>query len=133
MTPDTLQALRRLLFFTRAEAARYLAASDVRPLGVSERTWGYWECGRVPVPEDVARRVRELVDWRQRAIDATIAQIDALREQHGEPREIILAWYPTLNKWLARSEGEPPIYWRPHCSVVAAVAAARPVVVVSAP
>lgn len=116
MTPATLQALRRLLFFSTDEAAELIG-------GVSVRSWHYWERGGRPIPQDVADTIRELVAWRQRAIDATLAQLDELRTLHGEPQTITLTWYPTREAWLARDDGEPPIYWRPHCSVVASVAA----------
>jgi len=58
-----LQALRRLLGLSVAEAARWLAADAARPQGVEERTWNRWEAGARPVPDNVAAALLELVAW----------------------------------------------------------------------
>ena len=61
MTPETLQALRRLLFFTTAEAAELIG-------GVSERSWQYWESGKRTIPDDVIETVAHLCRWRNEQI-----------------------------------------------------------------
>lgn len=127
MTPETLQALRRLLFFTRQEAAALVAASPERPRGVTDRTWRLWETGEVPVPADVSATLRSLCDWRARALDAALAEIRSVRKKHGAPERISLVWYATQADWDSQPDHEP-LYWRPHCSVVAAVVAAVPAV-----
>lgn len=125
MTPETLQALRRLLFFTRQEAAALVAASAERPRGVTDRTWRMWEAGEVPVPGDVAATLRNLCAWRDKALGAALAEIRAARKKHGTPARIALVWYATQADWDSQPD-HVPLYWRPHCSVAAAVAAAVP-------
>lgn len=70
MTPTELQALRRFLFYTAPEAARWLACDGQRPQGVEERTWNRWEAGARPVPENIAARVLSLAAWRAAVVAA---------------------------------------------------------------
>lgn len=116
MNRTELQALRRLLFFTRQEAAVLVAASADRPRGVSDRAWRQWEAGEFAVPDDVARRIARLVEWRQSAIDAAVSEIE-LRK--GE--QIALVWYDSLDDWASMA-GREPVLWRPQQSVCAALA-----------
>lgn len=122
MTPTTLQALRRLLFFSRQEAAQLVAASLERPSGVSDRAWRQWEAGEFTIPSDVIARLRELLAWRSQALDTARAQITSMIESHGEPEQVTLIWYGTLRRWMTLP-GRTPDLWRPHCSVVAQIAA----------
>lgn len=113
-----LQSLRHLLFFSVPEAALLVAASPDRIAGVQERTWRRWEDGTVPVPENIAKRMLELREWRNRALIAMRGQISTMRQQYGDAAEIKLCWYATLDDW-ASLNGREPILWRPQCSVLA--------------
>lgn len=120
MDPLTLQALRRLLFFSRPEAALLVAASDERPHGVSDRAWRMWEACERPIPDDVAGNIRRLAAWRRAAIDAAMSQIDDLRAgmPAGAEFDIALVWYDTLDDWMTLS-GRDPALFRPQQSVLA--------------
>jgi hypothetical protein len=63
-----LAALRRLLFFSAAEAADFIGR-------VNEQAWHRWEEGSRPVPDDVAERILDLVAWRHAQIEAASARI----------------------------------------------------------
>lgn len=121
MNAQTLQALRRLLFFSRQEAALLVAASDTRPRGVSDRAWRQWEAGEFAVPTDVAQRITRLAEWRQSAIDAAVKQIASA--PFGS--DIALVWYDSLDDW-ASLPGREPVLWRPQQSVCAALLAEFP-------
>ena len=123
MDQFTLQALRRLLFFTRQEAASLIAASDEHPLGVSERSWRMWEDGTRLIPDDVIEVITRLINWRERAIDAGLSQIEAMAVSRGEATTISLVWYDTHEDWMSLV-GREPLFYRPHQSVVATIAAA---------
>lgn len=120
MDPLTLQALRRLLFFSRPEAALLVAASDERPHGVSDRAWRMWEAYERPIPDDVAGNIRRLAAWRRAAIDAAMSQIDDLRAgmPAGAEFDIALVWYDSLDDWMTL-DGRDPALFRPQQSVVA--------------
>lgn len=124
MTPETLTALRTLLFFTRQEAAQWVAASPDRPRGVSYRAWKQWEDGDRPIPEDVAANILALCEWRSRALDATEQQIAAMRAglPPGVTPDIRLCWYNHPDDFCSLP-GRNPVYWRPHQSVLAEMAA----------
>ena len=119
MTPTTLQALRRLLFFSVPEAAEHIG-------GVTERSWRKWEDGDRGIPEDVTAKITEMVAWRARALaEAEAALKDARRAMRGKGTEAsppTVTWYATPEAW-AQAEGERPEMWRPHCSVVAELCA----------
>lgn len=121
MTPATLQALRRLLFYSIEEAAQLLAAGPDHPNGVSPRSWQYWERGDRAIPPDIVDTVTSLCDWRARQIAAAGRGGRAL------------VWYATLDDWMSLSTRRR-IHWRPHCAVVAELAARHgaPVVVFDA-
>lgn len=124
MTPATLQALRRLLFFSRQEAATLIAASPARPRGVSDRAWRMFEAGELPVPKDIAERIAELTRWRESALAAAEAQIADLRRQipPGATVDLAMCWYDTQKDWMTLP-GREPIHFRPQQSVIAEIAA----------
>ncbi len=109
-----LEAARRLLFFSPPEAASMV--SDT-----SEQAWRRWESGSRKVPDDVAQRMTELIEWRQAAINATVKQISAAPKE----ASIALVWYDSLDDW-ATLPGREPTLWRPQQSVCAAVLAEFP-------
>ena len=109
-----LEALRRLLFFSPPEAATMV--SDT-----SEQAWRRWESGARKVPDDVAQRMTDLIEWRQAAIDATVKQISSAPKE----ASIALIWYESLDDW-ATLPGREPALWRPQQSVCAAVFAEFP-------
>jgi len=121
MTPSTLQALRRLLFFSRPEAAMLVAASQERPRGVSDRAWRQWEAGEFSIPADVAAAILNLTEWRQSAIDAAVKQITSAPPD----AEIALIWYDTIDDWATLPAREP-VLWRPQQSVCASLLAEFP-------
>lgn len=121
MNPVTLQALRRLLFFSRQEAALLVAASDTRPRGVSDRAWRQWEAGDFAVPHDVAQQIIRMAEWRQSAIDAAVKQIAS----SPAGSDIALVWYDTIDDWSSLT-GREPVLWRPQQSVCAALLAEFP-------
>lgn len=115
MTPATLQALRRLLFFSVDEAALLIG-------GVSARSWQYWERGERAIPDDVIETLRRLCLWRAQAIATADAAMADMQASHGAQAETVLMWHQTLDDW-ATLPGREPLLWRPHCSVVAEIAA----------
>ena len=121
MTPTTLQALRRLLFFTPQEAALMVAANSESPQGVSEQQWQQWEDGGQPIPAGLASRITELVDWRSTVLAATA---DAIRQQikdKGVPEAVFIIWYESLDDWKSLPNREP-LMWRLQQAVCAALA-----------
>lgn len=121
MNAPELQALRRLLFLSSPEAARWVAADEERPRGVDERTWNRWESGRVSIPRNVAARVLELVAWRAAAISSALEALAELRQQQGEPEALRLVAYPETDDWRG-----PAALWRPAQSAAAHVLALWP-------
>jgi predicted DNA-binding transcriptional regulator AlpA len=108
MTPTTLQALRRLLFFSQPEAAQLIGS-------VSERSWRFWEDGSRTIPPDVIERIGQLVAWREQELLATRTTY------HAYPN-VMLIWYGSAEDWLTLP-GRELIFWRPHCSVIAQLCA----------
>lgn len=124
MIPAHLQALRRLLFFSRQEAAILVAASVERPEGVSDRAWKMWEEGERPIPADVAARLLGLAAWRSVAIQSAQTQIENSIAQlpADAEAEIALLWYEHMDDWISLA-GRDPVHFRPQQSVVAEVLA----------
>lgn len=121
MTPTTLQALRRLLFFKIPDAARLIAATPEQPQGVPEQTWQEWECGNQPVPEYVTQKLMELNEWRSAALDATADNIRLqMKEKGGKPDSIFVIWYDSLEDWTSLPNREP-VMWRLQQAVCAAL------------
>lgn len=126
MSPLHMQALRRLLFFSVDEAARWCAAGPERPDGVAPRAWQYWERGERAVPEDVAETMLGLAAWREQALGTAAAAIeDARAAAGGDPEGLDLVWYTRVEDWVSLP-GRAEIHWRPQCSVLAALAARLP-------
>lgn len=125
MMPLELQALRRYLFFSVAEAAELIGH-------VSPRAWQYWERGERPIPEAVAQEMRRLVGWRAEAVrQAELAITEMSRAgADGEAAPVKLVWYPTLDDWL-RGQKMPPELWRPYCSAAAEISARYGVAIVA--
>ena len=120
MTPTTLRALRRLFFFTAAEAAQHIA-TDQNGLGVSEQGWRQWESGELPIPEAVAVRMHELNEWRSLTLDATADNIRIqMREKSGTPESIFVIWYDSIEDWLTLPHRDP-VMWRLQQAVCAAL------------
>ena len=115
MQAPELQALRRLLFFSAAEAARHLAADEERPQGVEERTWNRWEAGKMPVPGNVADAVRQAVAYRSEVIETLTG-------------ELMAATLPPVTLWYAEQDDwpGPAVLWRPHQAGTAAVVGDAP-------
>lgn len=117
MHAHELQALRRLLFLTPPEAARWVAADAERPQGVEERTWNRWEAGTKPVPDNIARAVLALVAWRAQVVAEIRDAISA------DPRHALaLPWVDDLDAWPDRNRAR----WRAHQSACAHVLASMP-------
>lgn len=109
MDNATLEAVRRLLFYSRPEAARYIAAGNERPNGVSERAWRMFESGELPVPLDVRKKTRALIIWRAE----TIARF-CVAPAGGLPP------FPQTEDEFTKSTGQEPMYFRPFQSALAA-------------
>lgn len=109
-----LEATRRLLFFSPPEAASMVSET-------SEQAWRRWESGARKVPDDVVKRMMDLIEWRQAAIAATVKQASAAPME----ASISLIWYESLNDW-ATLPGREPALWRPQQSVCAALLAEFP-------
>ncbi len=120
ITPETLTALRTLLFFTRLEAAQLIAASPNRPNGVSYRAWKQWEDGERPIPVDVAENIMRLADRRTEWLDAARQEIYRLADTGVE--DIALCWYGTPEAW-ASLPGRETADWRVQQSILAELAA----------
>lgn len=120
MHAHELQALRRLLFLTPPEAARWLASDAERPNGVEERTWNRWEAGTKPVPPNIAAGVLALVQWRAEQLASLTAQLQ--QHQASAPGPYVLPWVNDPDDWPGRSRA----HWRAHQSACAAVLAAAP-------
>ena len=111
MTPATLQALRRLLFFSVDEAAAMIG-------GVSPRSWQFWERGDRTIPQDVIDTLQHLYAWQEKAIVAGSAQI----AKAPQGSDLALIWYGSADDWTSMPD-RAPMYWRPHCSAAAQLAA----------
>ena len=124
-SPIELQALRRHLFFSVAEAAELIGH-------VSPRAWQYWERGERPIPEAVAQEMRRLVGWRAEAVrQAELAITEMSRAgADGGAAPVNLVWYQTLDDWL-RWQNMPPELWRPYCSAAAEISAQYGVAIVA--
>ena len=116
MDKTRLQALRRLLFLSRQEAAQWVAAGPDRPNGVTDRSWRMWEDGTRTIPDDVAETIERLVEWRASAIKA---------QSPTRNRARTLVWYDTLDAWLS-VPGNTALLWRPQQSVCSAICANHP-------
>lgn len=126
MTPTTLKAFRSLLFFSTAEAAIFIGK-------VSESIWIAYEEGELPVPDEVARKMSELIEWREGKLttaEQTFSRFKTVLPEEYELEMPVLVWYPTLDEWMTLP-GREPVMWRPRCSVIAELCARYNAVVVS--
>ena len=120
MHAHELHALRRLLFLTPPEAARWVAADAERPRGVDERTWNRWEAGQRPAPDNIEDALRALVAWRADLVDSLTDHLHQhLASAHGP---YVLPWVDDRDAW----PGGNVARWRAHQSACAAVLAAAP-------
>lgn len=124
MKNTELEALRRLLFFSQAEAAELIG-------GCAHRTWQRWESGDRHIPDRIAEQIQELVAWRGRALDAARSEIArAAAEQGVMPRQIDLVWFASIDDWLDATgpagEQRDALHWRPQQSVLAQLSSEYP-------
>ncbi len=103
MTSIELEALRRLLFFSVPEAAKWIAQED-------EVEWRRWEADTRAVPSRIAVQMSQLSVWRQQAIAAIDAQV---RDTKGVD-SLALVWYQRPTDILG-----DVIFFRPQQSVCA--------------
>ncbi len=115
MSPKHLAALRKLLHFSAAEAARYVTASQDRPHGVEDRTWNRWEAGQAPIPPNVVHTMLHLAAWR-RTILAGLKAIHADALAGKAPAPVALLWYDELEDWPGEA-----VEWRPWQSAAASL------------
>ena len=109
MEKTELQALRRLLFFSRQEAALWVASGPDRPQGVTDRSWRMWEDGTRPIPDDVASSLLDLKNWRNQYIEAF--------KQSLIPGPVPLLWFDSADDFCIL-KGRNPIFWRPYQSAI---------------
>lgn len=115
MSPKHLAALRKLLHFSAAEAARYVTASQDRPHGVEDRTWNRWEAGHAPIPPNVVHTMLHLAAWRRTILAGLkVIHADALGGKPHGP--VALLWYDELEDWPGDA-----VEWRPWQSAVASL------------
>jgi hypothetical protein len=118
MTPTTLKAFRSLLFYSPAEAAIFVG-------NVSEAIWTAYEEGELSVPEEVASRIEDLIQWREGKLstaEQTFSRFKTVLPEEFELEMPVLVWYPTLDDWMTLP-GREPVMWRPRCSVIAELCA----------
>ena len=92
---------------------------------VTERSWKFWEAGDRKIPDDVETRIYELAAWRETALNAANAAIaDGLASAPPgiEIAPPVLVWYRTIDDWTTLTNRDG-MFWRPHCSVIAALCA----------
>ncbi|WP_319238662.1 DUF1870 family protein [uncultured Propionivibrio sp.] len=119
MNRTDLQAIRQLLFFTQAEAARHVASTPECPDGVTPDTWQAWEAGTQPIPPHIVERITDLSEWRYGALAATADNVRIqIGEQDGAPDSVFVIWYDNLDDWLSMP-GREPVMWRLQQSVCA--------------
>lgn len=73
-----IEAIRRALLMTTAEAAKLLAVSDFTPNGVSETAWNRWEKGVKPMPDDVKQYINSILKQRETRL---LSQIERLQKE----------------------------------------------------
>lgn len=112
-----LQALRRLMFYSVEDAARFLASSPDRPEGVEPRSWQAWERGR-RIPQDVQSSLSAAMAYRASVIERYTRWLGGLAPM----QPVGLAWFSTIEDWCVTAKGMPdraPGNWRPFCSALA--------------
>lgn len=114
-----IKALRRLLFFTRPEAARLVAANESHPDGVADRAWRQWEDGDRPIPAYVAKKLAALAQWRRKVIDVGGTHLRSALAGDGVASAPLL-WYENHDDWSSLP-GRDPVRLGPHQSAMAAL------------
>lgn len=71
-----IEAIRRALLMSTAEAAKLLAVTDFAPKGVSETAWNRWERGVKPIPDDVKQHINSVLKQRETLL---LPQIERLQ------------------------------------------------------
>lgn len=116
MNGTTLRALRMALGYTQQEAAILIG-------GVQLRSWQHWEESGKDIPDDVSEMVRWLCDWKAKAVNTALQQIEELASKQGQqPESIHLTYYTNENDWMTQ-DGAESMLWRPHCMAMAEIAA----------
>lgn len=113
MTPQKIEAYRRLLFMSIPEASRWLGRTLHNPKGVNDRYWRLLENGQRSVSLDIQKNIRALVFWRTSALAVTTNRI-----KKSPLGSVYLIWYHTEADWLSLKTNEVSL-WRPQQSVVA--------------
>lgn len=90
-----LEAIRRILLMTPADAARVLAATEQTPDGVSETTWNRWENGVKDLPADVWERIDEALAKRAEYL---LPLLDDLRMELRQGSTISIDWITNTDK-----------------------------------
>ena len=90
-----LEAIRRILLMTPADAARVLAATEQTPEGVSETTWNRWENGVKDLPADVWERIDEALAKRAEYL---LPLLDDLRMELRQGSTISIDWITNTDK-----------------------------------
>lgn len=132
MNGSNLEALRRRLFYSVAEAARLVAADEGHPDGIEERSWNRWEAGVGRPLTVVTRRLAELGEQRDMSLEMAREAIKrrvqllesgwmgpaiAVPGDEGQPTRLV--WYREADDFHLKAR----VYWRPYCSVVAQLVA----------
>ena len=127
MNHTRLQAIRRHLFFSVAEAACMISHT-------SEKAWRNWEkpeghYSHAPVPADVAEALASLCDWRSEMIDNMERSLaEAVKRNKFTGTGVL--WYASADDYASLADREA-IMWRPHCSIIAELAACYDITLVS--
>jgi DNA-binding XRE family transcriptional regulator len=108
MTNKELQAIRKLLFLSTAEAAEHIG-------GVSARSWQHWESNKYPIPDDVSAKMNELIDRRLNIIETC----EDLIHEHSDIDEITNQYYMTFESYKKQRHESCVIDWRISQSVAA--------------
>lgn len=95
-----LEATRKILLMSAAEAARLLAATPHSPNGVSETTWNRWEKGVKPLPLDVYEQIESILQRRREYLLPLLQQL--------QQRPLIIDWHieqsaDTMDWYIKRS------------------------------
>ena len=90
-----LEAIRRILLMTPADAARVLAATEQTPDGVSETTWNRWENGVKDLPADVWECIDEALAKRAEYL---LPLLDDLRMELRQGSTISIDWITNTDK-----------------------------------
>ena len=105
MNGKELQAARKVLMLDVREAAELIG-------GVSKRSWQYWEAGRSKVPDDVGRKMAELLKRRQTLLEEAEAWA---RAGHGGQ----VPYYASFHDFDNAHPGDGILAWRIGQSVAA--------------